>query len=203
LFAQGFRGVCFIELAFHHPQCGWFYRRNVTGIRKKNCGFNFRMSECNFRSVSSASNYRPRGRRLRFLCPCDLACGCFSNLPRSRFSRQESIGFQMSNVELFSRFTLEPHEAALASANTIAATLHTIASAHVGYTRKAIQDGTDFLTRLTSLQSPEQAMGLQSEFAQNSYQAFIVEMKRISELYVDLLEHSFEPLEAIAHGSKF
>jgi hypothetical protein len=109
----------------------------------------------------------------------------------------------MNNVVPFPQFTLEPHEAALASANTIAATLHTIASAHVDYTRKAIQDGTDFLTRLSSLQSPEQAMGLQSEFAQNSYQGFIVEMKRISELYVDLLEHSFEPFETMAHGSKF
>lgn len=109
----------------------------------------------------------------------------------------------MSNVELFPRFTLEPHEAALASADTIAATLHTIATAHVDYTKKAIQDGTDFLTRLTSLQSSEQAVGLQTEFAQNSYQAFIVEMKRISELYVDLLEHSFEPFETMAHGSKF
>jgi hypothetical protein len=55
---------------------------------------------------------------------------------------------------------------------------------------------------LTSLQSPEQAMGVQTEFARNAYQAFIVEMKRISELYVDLLEHSLEPFETMAHGSK-
>jgi phasin family protein len=105
--------------------------------------------------------------------------------------------------EPFPRYAMEPHEVALASANTIAATLHTIATAHVDYTKKAIQDGTDFWTRLTSLQSPEQAVGLQTEFAQNSYQAFIVEMKRISELYVDLLEHSFEPFETMAQGAKF
>jgi len=108
----------------------------------------------------------------------------------------------MSNSEPFLSYAMEPHEVALASANTIAATLHTIATVHVDYTRKAIQDGTDFWTRLSSLQSPEQAMGLQTEFAQNSYQAFIVEMKRISELYVDLLEHAFEPFETMAHGSK-
>ena len=109
----------------------------------------------------------------------------------------------MDNSEPFPRYAMEPHEVALASANTIAATVHTIATAHVDFTRKAIQDGTDFWTRLTSLQSPEQAMVLQTDFAQNSYQAFIEEMKRISELYVDLLEHSFEPFETMAHGSKF
>jgi phasin family protein len=127
----------------------------------------------------------------------------FFNVTRSRLPRQQSIGSQMSNIEQFPRYARDPHEAALASANTIAATLHTIATAHVDYTKKAIQDGTDFWTRVTSLQSPEQAMGLQTEFAQNSYQAFIVEMKRISELYVDLLEHSFEPFETRVHGSKF
>jgi hypothetical protein len=59
LFAQVFRGGCFIELAFHHPQCGWFYRRNVTGIRKKNCGFNFRRAKRSFRNIASVSLYRP------------------------------------------------------------------------------------------------------------------------------------------------
>jgi hypothetical protein len=90
----------FIELAFHHPQCGWFYRLNVTGLRKKNCGFNFRISKVIVR------------------------------------------GFTYRRV-------------------------HTIATAHVDYAKKAIQDGTDFWTRLTGLQSPEQAMVLQTEFAQN------------------------------------
>jgi hypothetical protein len=55
--AQG--EVLFIELAFHHPQCGWFYRRNVTGIRKKNCGFNFRRAKRSFRNIASVSLYRP------------------------------------------------------------------------------------------------------------------------------------------------
>jgi hypothetical protein len=47
----------------------------------------------------------------------------------------------MNNNEPFPRYAMEPHEVALASANTIAATLHTIATAHVDYTKKAIQDG--------------------------------------------------------------
>jgi hypothetical protein len=59
-----------------------FYRLNVTGFRKKNCGFNFRNAKKSFRSIASVSLYRPRigqgARRLRFICPCDLACGSFS-----------------------------------------------------------------------------------------------------------------------------
>jgi phasin family protein len=109
----------------------------------------------------------------------------------------------MGSIVKFPRDAMESHDAAMVSANTIAATIQTIATAHVEYTKKAIHDGTDFLTRLTSLQSPDQAMGLQTEFARNSYQAFVVEMKRISELYVDLLEHSCKPFEVFANRSKF
>jgi hypothetical protein len=96
----------------------------------------------------------------------------------------------MRSIEQFPRDAIEPQDAAMASANAIAVT---IATAHVEYTGKAIRDGTDFLLGLTSLQSPEQAIGLHTEFATNSYQAFVAEMMKISELYVDLLEHSYEP----------
>ena len=105
----------------------------------------------------------------------------------------------MSNIEKFPRDAIEMHDAAMASANTMATTLQTIATAHVEYTRKAIQDGTDFLTKLTTLQSSDQVIGLQTEFAGKRYQAFVGEMTRISELYVNLLEHVCKPLEALAN----
>ena len=111
----------------------------------------------------------------------------------------------MGNVErfprdaIFPRDAMEAHDAAMASANTIAATVQMIATAHIEYTRKTIQDGTEFLTKLTSLQSPDQAIGLQTEFAGKSYQAFVMEMRKISELYVDLLEHACKPLAALAN----
>jgi len=38
-------------MAFHQPQCGWFYRLNMTRFRKKNCGFNFRACKSNFRDA--------------------------------------------------------------------------------------------------------------------------------------------------------
>jgi phasin family protein len=112
---------------------------------------------------------------------------------------KQSNGFQMSNIEKFPRDAMEAHDAAMVSANTMAATLQTIATAHVEYTRRTIQDGTDLLTKLTSLQSPDQAVGLQTEFAKKSYQAFVQEMRKISELYVDLLEYACRPFEAFAN----
>jgi hypothetical protein len=42
-----------------------------------------------------------------------------------------------------------------------------------------------------------------SEFAGNSYQAFVQEMRKISELYVDLLEHACKPFEAFATKARF
>jgi hypothetical protein len=59
----------FIELAFHRPQCGWFYRRNVTAIRKKNCDFNFRGAD----GVSAIS--------LRFHFTGKISGDCASHVP--------------------------------------------------------------------------------------------------------------------------
>ena len=150
------------------------------------------------KSVRDAVYFRSTRWRLRVIPPCDLAWPAhlfrFGLKPIS-----SNTGFQMSHVERFPRDAVEAHDAAMASADTMAATLQTIATAHVEYTRKTIQDGTDFLAKLTSLQSPDQAIGLQTEFAGKSYQALVQEMRKISELYVDLLEHACKPFEALAN----
>jgi phasin family protein len=163
----------------------------MTSFRKKNCGFNFAFRQ----GVSVTPFIRSTGWRLRFLPPCDLGGIWFE----ADFPEEKAVDFQMSNIEKFPRNAVEAHDAAMASANTMAATIQTIATAHVEYTRKTIEDGIDFLTKLTSMQSPDQAIGLQTEFAGKSYQAFVQEMKKISELYVDLLEYACKPLEAFAN----
>jgi phasin family protein len=151
------------------------------------------------KSFRDALYFRSTGRRLCFISPCDLGgSALFAIWFEADFPEDKALDFQMSNIEKFPRDVIETHDAAMASANTMAATIQTIATAHVEYARKTIEDGTDFITKLTSLQSPDQAIGLQTEFAENSYQAFVLEMRKISELYVDLLEHSCKPFETFA-----
>ena len=60
----------------------------------------------------------------------------------------------MNNVEQFQQKAKEQSDAAMASVNTLAASVQAITTAHADYTKKALQDGSEFMTKLTSLKAP-------------------------------------------------
>ena len=103
----------------------------------------------------------------------------------------------MNNVEKLQKHAEEQNEAAMASANTLAASVKTIATAHAEYIKKAFQDGSEFISKLTSLKSPDEAMKLQADYAKSAYESFVAESKKISELYTELAKQTFKPLEGL------
>ena len=108
----------------------------------------------------------------------------------------------MSNVEQIQQATKDFGDAATTSANTFATSLQTIASAHADFTKKLMQHGSEFISQLTSVKEPAKLMELQSEYARNSYETFVVEAKRISELYADLFKQTTKPLEDLIAKNK-
>jgi phasin family protein len=91
----------------------------------------------------------------------------------------------------------EQSDAAMASANTVAASVQAITAAHADYVKKALQDGSEFMTKLASLKAPGDVMALQSEYAKTAYEAFVAEAKKISQLYADLAKQTYKPLEGL------
>lgn len=99
----------------------------------------------------------------------------------------------MNNVEKFQKDVQEQNDAA----NTLAASMKTIATAHAEYTKKAFQDGSEFISKLTSLKSPDEVMKLQTDYAKSAYETFVAESKKISELYTDFAKQTFKPFEGL------
>jgi phasin family protein len=104
----------------------------------------------------------------------------------------------MSNVEQLQQKAELQGDAAMASGKTVAAKIQAIATAQADYTKKALQDGSEFITKLASLKAPGDVMALQSDYAKTAYEGFVAETKKISELYVDLAKQACEPLESWA-----
>ncbi|MGA7181989.1 MAG: phasin family protein, partial [Pseudolabrys sp.] len=52
-------------------------------------------------------------------------------------------------------------------------------------------------TKLTSLKATGDFMSLQSEYAKTTYETFVAEAKKISELYADLAKQVYKPLEGL------
>jgi hypothetical protein len=101
----------------------------------------------------------------------------------------------MNNVGQFQQKAKEQSDVAMASANSVAASVQAITAAHADYTKKALQDGSDFITKLANLKAPSDVMALQSEYAKTTYEAFVAEAKKISELYADLAKQTYKPFE--------
>jgi phasin family protein len=103
----------------------------------------------------------------------------------------------MSNIEQLQQQAKEQSDAAMASAKTAAASVQAIAAAYSDYTKKAFQEGSEFMTKLASLKTPSDVMALQSEYAKTAYESFVAETKKISELYADLAKQACKPLEGM------
>jgi phasin family protein len=101
----------------------------------------------------------------------------------------------MNKVEQFQKPVQEQDEAAMGSANTLAASVKTITTSHAEYTKKAFQDGSEFISKLTSLRTPNEVMKLQADYAKSAYETFVAESKKIFELYSDLAKQTFNPFE--------
>jgi phasin family protein len=107
----------------------------------------------------------------------------------------------MNNIEQLQQKIKQQSDAAMASGKTVAAGIQAIATAHADYSKKALQEGSEFMTKLASLKAPADVMALQSEYAKKSYEEFMAETKRISELYVDLAKQAYQPIEGWATPS--
>jgi phasin family protein len=98
--------------------------------------------------------------------------------------------------------TKDQRNATMTSANTLATSVQTIATAHADYAKKAMQDSSEFFAKLTSVKEPAKVMELHSEYVKNSYETFVAEAKKISELYTDFFKQTTKPLQDLIAKSK-
>ena len=108
----------------------------------------------------------------------------------------------MTDVFKLQNTTKDLGDAATTSAKTLAASVQTIATAQADYAKKAMQDGSEFFAKLTSVKEPAKVMELQSEYAKNAYETFVLESKKLSELYADLFKQTTRPLQDLIAKSK-
>jgi len=98
---------------------------------------------------------------------------------------------------------IEPIEAAIASpealatgtaapANTASIDMQTIALAYGEYTRKSFEQTRSFVEKLAGVRSLGQAIEIQTEFAKQAYETFVMDAQKIRELYSGLAKQTFE-----------
>jgi hypothetical protein len=81
---------------------------------------------------------------------------------------------------------------AAASANTASIDMQTIALAYGEYTRKSFEQTKSFVEKLAGVRSLDQAIEIQTEFAKQAYETFVMDAQKIRELYSGLARQTFE-----------
>ena len=114
---------------------------------------------------------------------------------------EERVATEMAPEQL-QQSTIDLGETAKSSAKTLPPSVHTIATAHAEYAKKAMQDSSEFFAKLTSVRHPAKVMELQNEYVKNAYETFVAEAKKISELYTDFFMQAAKPPEALFAKTK-
>ncbi|MCM2292219.1 phasin family protein [Allorhizobium sp. BGMRC 0089] len=78
-----------------------------------------------------------------------------------------------------------------------------IAAEASDYSKKSFQDMVSHMEALTGARSFEAVMELQTKYAKTSYESFVSEATKMSEMYADLAKSVYKPYEApVAKATK-
>jgi len=65
------------------------------------------------------------------------------------------------------------------------------------YAKKSFENGTSALEKLVAAKSLEKAIEIQTDYAKSSYEGFVAEATKLSDLYAELFKDSYKPLEGV------
>lgn len=113
------------------------------------------------------------------------------------------MGIVMTTEDM-QKFSKESMESAMSSLGAWSKSAQAIAVEVVDYSKKSIEGSAAAWERLMGAKSLETAMEVQSDYLKSSYEDFVAEASKLSELYVDLAKEAYKPFEgALAKVSAF
>jgi phasin family protein len=88
-------------------------------------------------------------------------------------------------------------EIAMSSFGTWTKNAQAIAVEVVDYSKKSVEGSAAAWEKLMGAKSLEKAMEVQSEYLKSSYQDFVAEATKLSELYADAAKQAYKPFEGV------
>ncbi|GEO84930.1 MULTISPECIES: phasin family protein [Alphaproteobacteria] len=102
----------------------------------------------------------------------------------------------MINLDEANKKGKEAMDAMLKNYSEVAKGFQTIATEASEYSKKSFEDVSAFMEALSGAKSIETAFELQSNFMKSSYERFVAEATKMSEMYADLGKTVYKPYEA-------
>jgi phasin family protein len=87
-------------------------------------------------------------------------------------------------------------DATLKSFGAVSKSVQAIAVEMADYSKKSFEQSTAAIEKMFSAKTIEKAIEVQSDFVKSSYEGFVAEATKLSELYADLAKESYKPFES-------
>jgi len=101
----------------------------------------------------------------------------------------------MKGFEDFQKLGQTNFDLAVKSFGEVNKGFQAIATEMTDYSKKTFEDGTHAFEKLLGAKSLEQAVEIQSNFAKKSYDNYVAEVSKLSEMYADLAKEAYKPVE--------
>ncbi|WP_421859419.1 phasin family protein [Oricola sp.] len=109
----------------------------------------------------------------------------------------------MNTFEDANKIGKEMMDNSLKSYAAMTKSLQSIASEASDYSKKSYEQSTAAFEKLAAAKTLEAAMEVQTEYAKTTYEAFVAEATKMSELFADMAKEAYKPYEtAVANATK-
>ncbi|MEX3009136.1 phasin family protein [Hoeflea sp. TYP-13] len=102
----------------------------------------------------------------------------------------------MFSFDEANKYGKDAMENMLKSYSALAQGMQTLTTEATDYSKKSYEDGAAVVEQLFSAKTPEKALEIQSDYAKASYEGFVAQATKMSEIYADLARKAYEPYEA-------
>jgi hypothetical protein len=99
-------------------------------------------------------------------------------------------------VKNFEQFGKENVDATLKSFGAASKRAQAIAVEVADYSKKSFETGSSALEKLLGAKSIDKAIEVQQAYLKDAYEGFVIQARKIGELYTDLATEAYKPLES-------
>lgn len=102
----------------------------------------------------------------------------------------------MKNFDDVQKIGKDSMDASLKSFGMVSKGLQAIASETADYAKKAFEEGTAASERFAAAKSIDKVMEVQTDYLKKSYESFVAQSAKVSQLYADLAQELYKPFES-------
>ncbi|MDA4847768.1 phasin family protein [Hoeflea poritis] len=95
-----------------------------------------------------------------------------------------------------SKYGKDAMENMLKSYSAMAQGMQTLTTEASDYSKKSYEENAAVIEQLFGAKTLEKAFEIQSEYAKNSYEGFVAQATKMSEIYADAARNAYKPYEA-------